>query len=200
MNLWSCEKERCTAHYYCTVRDPSCRRLPQIWWCFRDACNHNRFLSLQYFHWCHCNDLMATSFAARFTLGNAGSSRLTTTNCPSCRSHKKCRNFKLSSLTIRNHSSTTNHDLPSTLSFRSPPRLYKLIVPPWHGNAVQSCHRSSNPTAQELRSKMAFIPVSSFIGLRVVNKANTVCQAPPRVGRWTMKGGKGFGGGEATRE
>lgn len=47
---------------------------------------------------------------------------------------------------------------------------------------------------------MAFIPVSSFVGLRVVNKTSTVCQAPPRAARWTMSGGKGFGGGEATRE
>ncbi len=56
-------------------------------------------------------------------------------------------------------------------------------------------HPNLNPIA------MAFISVSSFAGLSVQNRAarNNVCAAPTRAAKWTMDG-KGFGGGEATRE
>lgn len=48
---------------------------------------------------------------------------------------------------------------------------------------------------------MAFIPATSFTGLRVRAATPRVCHAPARVAKWQMsEGGKGFGGGEATRE
>lgn len=52
---------------------------------------------------------------------------------------------------------------------------------------------------------MAFVPVSAFTGRRVQGVAQ-VCRTPARAARWTMEDkvhtgeGKGFGGGEATRE
>lgn len=46
---------------------------------------------------------------------------------------------------------------------------------------------------------MAFVPVSAFTGLRVRSAAPTVCTTPARAAKWTMDG-KGFGGGEATRD
>lgn len=48
---------------------------------------------------------------------------------------------------------------------------------------------------------MAFIPVSAFTGLRVRGSTAQVCRNPVRTAKWTMnEEGKGFGGGEATRE
>lgn len=46
---------------------------------------------------------------------------------------------------------------------------------------------------------MAFVPVTSFTGLRVNNTRQAVSVRPARAAKWTMDG-KGFGGGEATRE
>lgn len=60
---------------------------------------------------------------------------------------------------------------------------------------------SQHQQTSETSSIMAFVPVSSFAGVRVVGRTNAVCQAPTRAAKWTMgEGGKGFGGGEATRE
>ncbi|CDF35169.1 unnamed protein product [Chondrus crispus] len=51
------------------------------------------------------------------------------------------------------------------------------------------------------QSKMAFVPTTSFTGLRVRAAAPRVCHAPVRVAKWRMsEEGKGFGGGEATRD
>lgn len=48
---------------------------------------------------------------------------------------------------------------------------------------------------------MAFVPVSSFAGMRVRGSVaeRSICAPPARAAKWTMDG-KGFGGGEATRE
>lgn len=46
---------------------------------------------------------------------------------------------------------------------------------------------------------MAFVNVSAFTGLRVIRPQNNTCVRPARAAKWTMDG-KGFGGGEATRE
>lgn len=46
---------------------------------------------------------------------------------------------------------------------------------------------------------MAFVS-SAFTGVRVSRAQSSVCSRPARAAQWTMSGGKGFGGGEATRE
>lgn len=66
-------------------------------------------------------------------------------------------------------------------------------------NSDRHLHLLPKPFLTSYISEMAF--VTPFLGLGIKSSTSPrTCRTPARAARWTMNEGKGFGGGEATRE